>query len=158
MATIIIIISIFSAIRTKHRFCRPEKVGKVARIREGGCLGNSGNARKKTFFFFNWPLPLFGPLCLPIWKILCQKIFLTTVKILVPCPVLSTLWGARWSHQDKLGELGDTPWPQGRLLPIMRSTFWSRKYLWQTKTMRNKHFGLQSYSYHNSRRSDIKTI
>ena len=32
MATIIIIISIFSAIRAKRRFCRPEKVGKVARI------------------------------------------------------------------------------------------------------------------------------
>ena len=26
--------------------------------RGGGGLGNSGNARKKTFFFFNWPLPL----------------------------------------------------------------------------------------------------
>ena len=91
---------------------------------------------------FNYNTKLFGPLCLPICYILWLKMFLATVKILVSCPVLSTLWGARWSHQDKLGELGDTPWPQGRLLPIMRSTFWSRKYLWQTKTMRDKHFWL----------------
>ena len=55
MATIIIIISIFlTAIRAKRRFCRPDKVGKVARIGGwgGGFLGNSGNARIEVCFWF----------------------------------------------------------------------------------------------------------
>ena len=39
-------------------FRLPKKGDQVARIGVmGGGLGNSGNARKKTFFF-NWPLPL----------------------------------------------------------------------------------------------------
>ena len=54
--TVIIIIGIFSAIRAKRRFWRPKKEVQVAR-NEGGGRGDSGNARKKTFFFL-WRVPL----------------------------------------------------------------------------------------------------
>ena len=57
--TIIIIIKKNSAIRArKTSFLTSKKEDQVARIGvRGGGLGDSGNARKKTFFFY-WCLPL----------------------------------------------------------------------------------------------------
>ena len=40
-------------------FWRPKKRTKLPKLGSGGGLGNSGNARKKTFFF-HWGLPLCG--------------------------------------------------------------------------------------------------
>ena len=47
IATVIILIGIFSFIRAKHCFWRPKKRYKLPEM--GG--GTSGNAQKKTFFF-----------------------------------------------------------------------------------------------------------
>ena len=53
VATIIIIIKIFSGHTRKTWFLTSKKEDQVARIRGmGGCLGDSGNARKKTFFCY----------------------------------------------------------------------------------------------------------
>ena len=54
VATIIIIIKIFSGHTRKTWFLTSKKEDQVARIRGmGGCLGDSGNARKKTLLLMS---------------------------------------------------------------------------------------------------------
>ena len=59
MATIIIMISIFSAIRAKRRFCRPEKVGKVARI--GGWVIRAMPELKRFYSYDVFPNSTIAP-------------------------------------------------------------------------------------------------
>ena len=72
----------------------------------GGGLGNSGNARKKTFFF-NWPLPLLTP-------------------ILQSYRRISYLWFkdiSQWYASMFVGDIA----PKMRVFPLLKSDTWMFK-------------------------------